>query len=1155
MKLGFRILAQSLILFIALTVNATDKCHKSTEGTNFWFGFMETRNYRTGHYVDITVTAREPTKFTITIGTDTTTIYGTYNVAGNGSRRVTISSWDIVEATGSEQILNKGIHLISEKPVNVYALSYSENSSDVAVIYPVESLGTKYYAMCYTPTVSENPNGTYLHGRNSEFLVVAANDSTEIEITPSVETDQLKPKGVPFKITLHKGQVYQVQSKNRNNQNTRNQGDLTGSMIKSTKPVAFYSGSLSTTVPANSCCWDHLYEQIPPVHSWGKEFYIVPLKSRLSDRYRIMACEDNTTINVGVNLPVFLNQAEFYEFELDHDNPVRVLSDKPIMIAQFSQSRDVDNSYTSGNGDPFMIILSPITQNKNDVTFVAYESNQIKKYFLNIISLTSETGNLHLTDSSGNEIPISNSFQSFPGREYSYAQVTLSNGTYRLWNTKADKGFLAYVYGYGGVESYGYGVGFNLDLVLDLGKSIQFEGDTLALCFGESITLDAGPYFDTYLWNDSTTEQRLTVTEEAKYWALTTTNEGCVLFDSIYIKMSHPIVNIPVESDEGCAPFVVALNADSGFVKYTWKNELDEILSEDRNIILDQTGLYQLTVSNEFNCQAKDTFTLTVFEVPGVEIEADTLVCGNLNVDLNAVISSSNPQLWDFPGSMKWRTNKPASGNFSVTDGEQTVFTVKNYGNYEVYFTLTTSEGCVSNDSITILFQETPTSAFDFGEDKKCEGYSKKLLFQGTASDDARFFWDLDGCMLTDTIGYRQYNVTVGAFLETQPMISLVINDHGCLSDTTVKPLGANPVYAMEASPTRGCDSLVTTFSCRLLKPDKVEYTWDFGNNDIVHDSVVTRRYNNPGFYNVSLKILNPVTQCMNGFTLDSMIKIYPTPTAKMKVDETACYPDSFQAVYLNNIDSSFCYWSFAGAHSSGPGNDSIMVVIDSATAKISLTVSEYGCPSDTIWNDIKRKPDFDILCDTTTGCQPYTLKVWGVSSDPNLEYFWIRDSLQTEKADTSIYRFNQPGIFGITLFATSSETQCTDTLWKVNYIRVHPKPEASFEVDFPVATIEHPTLTFTNLSPSGITHLWDFGDGSGSELFSPRHSYSQLGDYITNLRITNEFGCPDTSFLTIKIVPFSIYTPNAFRPDSPIEENRFFYAGRDRGRSCTIQY
>jgi hypothetical protein len=217
------------------------------------------------------------------------------------------------------------------------------------------------------------------------------------------------------------------------------------------------------------------------------------------------------------------------------------------------------------------------------------------------------------------------------------------------------------------------------------------------------------------------------------------------------------------------------------------------------------------------------------------------------------------------------------------------------------------------------------------------------------------------------------------------------------------------------------------------------------------------------------------------------------------------------------------------------------MVVIDSATAKISLTVSEYGCASDTIWNDIKRKPDFDILCDTTTGCQPYTLKVWGVSSDPNLEYFWIRDSLQTEKADTAIYRFNQPGIFGITLFATSSETQCTDTLWKGNYIRVHPKPEASFEVDFPVATIEHPTLTFTNLSPSGITHLWDFGDGSGSELFSPRHSYSQLGDYITSLRITNEFGCPDTSFLTIKIVPFSIYTPNAFRPDSPIEENRFF--------------
>jgi hypothetical protein len=34
---------------------------------------------------------------------------------------------------------------------------------------------------------------------------------------------------------------------------------------------------------------------------------------------------------------------------------------------------------------------------------------------------------------------------------------------------------------------------------------------------------------------------------------------------------------------------------------------------------------------------------------------------------------------------------------------------------------------------------------------------------------------------------------------------------------------------------------------------------------------------------------------------------------------------------------------------------------------------------------------------------------------------------------------------------------------------------------------------------------------------------------------------CRDTAEQTITILPFSVYAPNAFRPDSPVEENRIF--------------
>ena len=153
------------MLFTARAEN--DLCKKSTEGTEFWFGFMESRNTHSNHYVEITVTARETTEFTIKIGKNQTLFNGTYTVSSNSSVQVEIP-WQLVEAVGSETIQDVAIHLESEKPVNVYALNWDTNSADVAVIYPVESLGKEYFAMCYYPDIDIN-NPITGNGNNSEF--------------------------------------------------------------------------------------------------------------------------------------------------------------------------------------------------------------------------------------------------------------------------------------------------------------------------------------------------------------------------------------------------------------------------------------------------------------------------------------------------------------------------------------------------------------------------------------------------------------------------------------------------------------------------------------------------------------------------------------------------------------------------------------------------------------------------------------------------------------------------------------------------------------------------------------------------------------------------------------------------------------------------
>lgn len=145
-----------LFLITSGNINGEDeKCHRSTEGTDFWFGFMEGRNDNNNvHYIEITVTAREETKFSIFFG-KSVVAYETKTVSANSSVQIRIPL-NLAEATGSETIQDRGIHLVAEKPVNVYALNWDRNSADVAVMYPIESLGKEYFTMCYTPRVNND---------------------------------------------------------------------------------------------------------------------------------------------------------------------------------------------------------------------------------------------------------------------------------------------------------------------------------------------------------------------------------------------------------------------------------------------------------------------------------------------------------------------------------------------------------------------------------------------------------------------------------------------------------------------------------------------------------------------------------------------------------------------------------------------------------------------------------------------------------------------------------------------------------------------------------------------------------------------------------------------------------------------------------------
>ena len=448
----------------------------TTEGTEFWFGFME--NHETSRIdLEVYISATEFTAGEISM--PAYNWHETFSLAGDTTIMITVPLiFGMVE--GSEKITAQGIHLTTDKNVTVYALNKRSRSADAAVILPVEALGKEYWVTSYKglrPSLF------------AEFLIVAIEDSTEIEITPSRHTVKGNLAGIPFTIRLDKGQTYQLQSED----------DLTGSHVRSTssnvsdcKGFALFAGNEWTNIGGCGGAQDHIVEQMFPTNTWGNEFVIVPYYSRSGDLITVVAGTDSTYVHVN-STSVLLNAGEHYTALIYY--PTTVVADQPISVTQFSRSQSCDNK----EGDPFMIVVSPTAQMLSRVTFNALEVHVIDRYYVNIIT---KAQNLDLLTLDGEN--ISGHFTDFtPNDIYAFASLNISSGNHTL---ASDSGFIAYVYGFGDIESFGYSAGISLDnlnlevLSYDPASEVAVSTDTVCISEVVNLTIKGDERFVDFGW-------------------------------------------------------------------------------------------------------------------------------------------------------------------------------------------------------------------------------------------------------------------------------------------------------------------------------------------------------------------------------------------------------------------------------------------------------------------------------------------------------------------------------------------------------------------------------------------------------------------------------------------------------------------------------
>lgn len=426
---------------LALRNQANEKLSlKIPEGQEFWLCFMQ--NYKSDEQdrgsanalmLELFLTSEKDADVTISI--KALNYEKKIKVPALTVQNVKISP--LAELVSSE-IIEPGmsVKITSNVPISVYGLNRRFQTTDTYLGLPKNVLGTTYRIMSYTMSSPLMP----------EFAIVATENNTMVQITPTATTQANNPANKPFVVTLNQGDVYQVIAKPSGL--FYDKIDFTGTYIHANKPIAVFGGHQCAYVPSPPpviIACNHLVEQIPPISSWGKHYFIGRLEKRSKYTWRALANLDSTKLFVNSKLVKILKAGEFYEDNSSTD--IQVSADKPILVAQYSQG------YRNGDsiGDPAMILISPTQQFLTRYRFATPVNGQWN-HFVSIVIPTVAIPTLKLN---GKKIDESK-FRQIGMSRYSIATIEVPYGTHSL--TAAQPfGMYSYGFGYGNDAFDAYG--------------------------------------------------------------------------------------------------------------------------------------------------------------------------------------------------------------------------------------------------------------------------------------------------------------------------------------------------------------------------------------------------------------------------------------------------------------------------------------------------------------------------------------------------------------------------------------------------------------------------------------------------------------------------------------------------------------------------
>ncbi|MCG8700332.1 MAG: T9SS type A sorting domain-containing protein, partial [Bacteroidales bacterium] len=538
----------------------------------------------------------------------------------------------------------------------------------------------------------------------------------------------------------------------------------------------------------------------------------------------------------------------------------------------------------------------------------------------------------------------------------------------------------------------------NTDTVMvkvDPRPDVDASGD-VTMCAGLSTDLVVTGTATSYSWNNlAGTGTLVSVSPDTttKYTVIGTDDNGCQSADTVIVEiMDRPTV-VASENDTVCWGDTVTLTATGNALTYNWS---DGSVGNVVQVVPLTDRTYTVTGIGSNGCETNDDVTLTLKEVPSVNITSSPDVCMGESVSLHV-------------------TGNALSYEWSHGGGNDTVITITPVHDTTYRVTGTGENGCWNIDEATINVHPLPVVTAS-SADTICMEQSVVLYVTGTAET---YEWDNDA-------GFGE-DVSVSP--ESNTLYTVTGTDiYGCKNTdqvfVNVKPIPSVEISAIDT--ICGGDTIWLSVS-----GDALSYTWDkgLGSNTMVEVSPhQTTTYSATGIYSNGCTNTEVVT-----------VEVIPAPIIIAGADHVICRGEST----ILNVNGTALEYTW----SDGLGSGLDIEITPDQTNKYTVTgVGEFGCiNSDDIVITVNSLPEVgvqDAVVDVCKG-KGTLLKATGNA----FSYVWS-DNLGVGKSiaiePTEDYTYSVTGI---------ALNNCRNTAEVSVFLRDYPDTPMVYQIEHLIHT------------------------------------------------------------------------------------------------------